>query len=307
MRLFRYPFTAMGSPCEFQLYASGQTLADRAAASAEAEIRRLESTYSRYRDDSVVTVINRSAGDPGGLTLDAETAGLLDYAAAAWEQSDGLFDLTSGVLRRVWDFKNRRVPAQADIDAVLPFVGWNLIQWRRPHLTLAAGMELDFGGLVKEYAADSASRVCRDAGIEHGLVELGGDIAVMGPHPDGAAWQVGIRNPRCPEIAIASVELGASAIASSGDYERYFETNGRRYCHILNPKTGWPVQGLASVSVIAAQCLVAGTASTVAMLKGSESGARWLQELGLPYLTIDAGGGFSGTLQARRSRPSPRA
>lgn len=300
MRLFRYPFTAMGSPCEFQLYASGQTLADRAAMRAEAEIRRLESRYSRYRDDSVVTAINRSAGDMRGLTLDTETAGLLDYAAAAWEQSDGLFDLTSGALRRVWDFKNQRVPSKAAIESVLPFVGWNQIQWQRSHLTLPAGMELDLGGLVKEYAADSASRVCREAGIAHGLVELGGDIALLGPHPNGSSWQVGVRNPRHPETAIASVELGAGAIASSGDYERYFEANGRRYCHILNPKTGWPVQGLASVSVIAAQCLVAGTASTVAMLKGPESGTQWLQELGLSYLNIDAAGALSGTLQTRR-------
>lgn len=300
MRLFRYPFTAMGSPCELQLYAADAARANGAAARAEAEVRRLEARYSRFREDSITTAVNRSAGAARGLEMDAETAGLLDYAAMAWAQSGGLFDLSSGVLRRVWDFKGKRVPSQAAIDAVLASVGWDKLRWQRPRLMLPAGMELDFGGLVKEYAADSAARVCREAGLAHGLVDLGGDIALIGPHPDGSAWQVGVRHPRRSDAAIASVELGAGAIASSGDYERFLEMDGRRYCHILNPITGWPVQGLASVSVIAEQCLVAGTASTVAMLLGPEQGARWLQELGLPFLGVDAGGGLSGTLQMRR-------
>jgi thiamine biosynthesis lipoprotein len=294
MRLHHYPFKAMGSPCELQLYADSPAAAGAAAEQALAEVRRLEAQYSRYRDDSVTTRINRSAGDPRGVEVDAETAGLLDYAATAWEQSGGLFDLTTGVLRRAWDFKAKRVPTPEEIAEVLPLVGWDKLRWQRPILTVPAGMELDFGGYVKEYAADSAARVCRAAGIRHGLVELGGDIALVGPHPDAAPWQVGVRNPRDPEAAVARIPLRQGAIASSGDYERYFEQGGRRYCHILNPKSGWPAQGLRSVSVIAAQCLVAGTASTVAMLMGPDEGPCWLDSLGLPYLCVDQ----SGTLKS---------
>lgn len=297
MQLFHHHFTAMGSPCEFRLYAADQVLAEIAAKVAEAEVRRLELRYSRYRDDSVTTRINRSAGDPRGVEVDEETAGLLDYAQTAHDQSDGLFDITSGVLRRAWDFKAKRVPLQAQIDAVLPLVGWNRIVWQRPRIVLpVAGMELDFGGYVKEYAADCAVRVCRETGIRHGFVELGGDIAVVGPHPDGSPWQVGVRNPRDPDRAIAAIELASGAIASSGDYERFFEQDGRRYCHILNPVTGWPAEGLAAVSVVADQCLVAGTASTVAMLKGLQEGPRWLNALSLPYLCTDTVGRVSGTL-----------
>lgn len=298
MTLQRHRFTAMGGPCELLLYGADAEAA-RAFAAAEAEVRRLEARYSRYRDDSVISTLNRSAGDPAGFEPDEETAALLDYAQTAWRESDGAFDLTTGVLRKAWDFKARRVPAQAELDALLPRVGWQRLSWRRPHLSLPEGMELDLGGVVKEYAADRARDLLHAAGWRHGLVELGGDIAIVGPHPDGTPWRVGIRHPRDPEHAIAAVELRAGAIATSGDYERFFEEKGRRYCHLLDPATGWPVEGLASVSVVAAQCLVAGTASTVAMLKGRRPGGDWLESLGLAHLCVAADGTLSGTLPAR--------
>lgn len=290
----------MGSVCEVRLYAADAQRAQVQADAAQAEVRRLEKIYSRYLDDSVTTRINRSAGDKRGVEVDAETAGLLDYAQAAWEQSEGLFDITSGVLRRVWDFKSGRIPSQSEIDGTLQLIGWDKLKWQRPHLALPrAGMELDFGGYVKEYAADRAAQACRDAGARHGFVELGGDISLIGPHPDGAPWEVGVRNPRNPEVAIAQISLSSGGIASSGDYERFFERDGKRYCHILNPLTGWPVNGLAGVSVVAEQCLIAGTATTIAMLKGSVEGPEWLEELGLRHLHIDTRGKISGNLQSR--------
>lgn len=298
MRIFTSSFKAMGGPCELRLHAPDAASGDRHAAAAQAEILRLEQRYSRYREDSITTRINRAAGTGQSVELDEESAALLDYAHTAWEQSGGLFDITSGVLRRVWDFKARRVPSPHEIARVLPLIGWDKVRWRRPHLLLPlAGMELDFGGYVKEYAADRAAEAARAAGAQHGFVELAGDIAVIGPHPDGAPWQVGIRHPRAPEQAMASIPLRHGAIASSGDYERYFEHDGRRYCHILNPKTGWPVEGLASVSVVAEQCLIAGTASTVAMLKGPIEGPAWLETLGLRHLCMDTRGRLGGTLE----------
>ena len=292
----------MGSLCEVRLYAPDAARARRQVDAAQAEVGRLEKIYSRYLDDSVTTRINRSAGDASGVEVDAETAGLLDYAQAAWEQSEGLFDITSGVLRRVWDFKAGRIPEQNEIDNTLQLVGWNKLSWQRPHLVLPhSGMELDFGGYVKEYAADRAAQACRDAGARHGFVELGGDIALIGPHPDGAPWEVGVRNPRKPEVAIAQIALTSGGIASSGDYERFFERDGKRYCHILNPRTGWPVNSLAGVSVVAEQCLIAGTATTIAMLKGAVEGPEWLAELGLRHLYIDTQGKISGNLAAKNS------
>jgi thiamine biosynthesis lipoprotein len=300
MNVFSQGFKAMGGPCEVRLYAADAVHAETWAAAAKAEILRLEQRYSRYREDSLTTRVNRSAGDARGVEVDAESAGLLDYAQTAWAQSEGLFDITSGVLRRVWDFKAGRIPAPEELAAILPLVGWDRLRWDKPRLVLpVAGMELDFGGYVKEYAADRAAQAARAAGARHGFVELAGDIALVGPHPDGAPWNIGIRHPRYPERAMASIPLASGAIASSGDYERYFELDGKRYCHVLNPKTGWPVQGLASVSVVAEQCLVAGTASTIAMLKGTQAGPSWLDELGLRHLCMDGRGVLAGTVQHR--------
>lgn len=271
-----------------QLHAGDEAQWQRACSAAQAEVLRIEGKYSRYRADSAVGRINASAGDVAGIEVDDETAALLDYAATAHEQSEGLFDATSGVLRRVWDFKSQRLPTQQAIDEVLPLIGWQRLHWQRPRLVLpVAGMQLDFGGFGKEYAADRAAAVLQAGGIRHGLVDLGGDIRVVGPHPDGSPWRIGISHPRAPQTAIALIDLPAGAIASSGDYERYFEIDGVRYSHVLDPRSGWPVQGLAAVSVMAEQCLIAGTATTIAMLRGN-AGADWLEELGLPWLAVTA-------------------
>jgi len=297
MQARKLGFKAMGSPCELHLHAESQARFDAIGEAALAEVARLEQKYSRYRDDSLAFRINASAGDESGIDLDEETASLLDYAALAWQQSGGLFDISSGVLRRAWNLRSGRLPAQAEIDALLPLVGWDKVRWQRPHLVLPLpGMQLDFGGYVKEYAADRVAAQCRELGLRHGLVDLGGDLAVVGPHPDGSPWRVGIRHPRAPEGAIASLALTTGGVATSGDYERCMVVHGQRYAHLLNPKTGWPVPGLASVTVAASHCLIAGTASTITMLKGGRGGPAWLDRLGLPNLRVDADGELSGPL-----------
>ena len=289
----------MGSPCELRLYAALESSLELAAESGIAEVRRLERKYTRYRDTSLTTAINRSAGDLSGIKVDRETAALLDYADVCFQQSGGLFDITSGVLREVWDFRSQHVPSQSEVDAVRQRIGWDRVHWQRPRLVLPErGMQIDFGGLVKEYAVDRCAEQCRALGIRHGLVDLGGDLATIGPHPDGSPWIVGIRDPRNPHEALASVPVSRGAVASSGDYERFIVVDGVRYGHILNPATGWPVEGLAGVSVIAPQCLIAGTASTIALLKGERGGATWLDELGLANLRITRSGRVSGTIAA---------
>jgi thiamine biosynthesis lipoprotein len=299
MLLARHPFRAMGSPCELHAYGESRAFCDALIELVVGEVQRLEQKFSRYRDDSVTSAINASAGDPAGVVVDDETAALLDYAATAHASSEGLFDPTSGVLRRVWNLKSGRVPSQAEIDAILPLVGWSRLAWKRPRLVLPrAGMQLDFGGFVKEYAADRAAELSRARGARHGLVDLGGDLAVIGPHPDGKPWVVGIRDPRAPEGAMACVRLSAGGIATSGDYERCMVVDGVRYTHVLDPRTGRPVTGLRSVSVVADQCLIAGTATTVSMLMGESAGLRWLDELGLPNLRMNSAGEISGTLAA---------
>ena len=288
----------MGSPCELRLYAENKSSVNQVASDAMAEINRLEKKYSRYREDSVTTKIKNSAGNSCGIEVDSETTLLLNYAQVGYEQSAGLFDISSGILRKVWDFRSNKVPAQNAIEALLPLIGWNKLTWKPPLLSLPMqGMELDFGGYVKEYAADVVANFCRCAGIQGGLVNLGGDICIIGPHPDGKPWKVGVRHPRNPNIPMSFVMLFKGGLASSGDYERFMLVDGVRYGHILNPQTGWPVNSLASASVYAEQCVVAGTSSTIAMLKGEQQGSAWLEQLGLPYLCMNQNEELFGTLK----------
>lgn len=287
MELYRFPFLAMGGPCELQLYADDEGTAAWVAAAAIAEVERIEARYSRYRDDSLLAQINRQAAVAGSVRVDAETAALLDYAWLCYRKSDGLFDISAGLLRRAWNFDCARLPAPEEIAPLLASIGLDKVRWQSPELFFPlAGMELDFGGIAKEYAADQAAAVCAAAGIGHGLVELGGDICVIGPHPDGAPWVIGIRDPRDPGCVLTVVELKEGAIATSGNYERHIEVDGVRYCHILNPRTGWPPRGLAAVSVVSSHCLVAGSIATIALLKG-EAGQSWLHDMGGQYIWVD--------------------
>lgn len=286
----------MGSPCAIQLYALGAKKGERAAQSAIDDVRRLEALYSRYREDSFLSEINRTASLGGRISVDDETAGLLDYADTCYRQSGGLFDITSGILRRVWDFKSGKLPDSWAIDGIMEKIGWHQLKWERPVLAFdTPGMEIDFGGVVKEYAVDRAAALCLEAGVQHGIVNLGGDIKVIGPHPDGSPWRVAIRHPRRSGEILEALMLDSGALASSGDYERCIVLNAVRYGHVLNPKTGWPVRHMAAVSVVSDFCVVAGSASTIGMLK-EERGPGWLKELGLPHLWVDVNGRAGGPL-----------
>ena len=300
LNYYHYDFKAMGSPCSIQLYANNSEIGDQVAKIAINDVYRLEARYSRYRKDSFLSEINYTAAQGGSIVVDDETAGLLDYAATCYQQSDGLFDITSGILRRIWNFKSGSIPTHEAIESVLEKIGWHQLDWRRPILTFAvSGMEIDFGGVVKEYAVDRAASLCRNAGILHGIVNLGGDIRIIGPHEDGNPWQIAIRHPRQPHSILTSLSLYSGALASSGDYERCIMLNGMRYGHILNPKTGWPTSYMTAVSVIGEFCLVAGSASTISMLKDKQ-GPDWLNELGLPHIWMNVYGEVGGFLETRK-------
>jgi thiamine biosynthesis lipoprotein len=276
-----------------RLCADDEALAQRWAQAAIDEVRRIEAKFSRYTDDSVTTRINRAAGGPP-LTVDDETAALLDFGATLWTSSGGRFDLTSGVLRRAWRFDVPRLPTQEEIDALRTQVGWSGVTWEPDAHRLCLprdGMEIDFGGLGKEYAADRAAGVLLAVGARHGFVNLGGDVRAIGPAPDGAPWRIGIQHPRGQAGAtMAAIDLVTEGLATSGDYERYIEVNEQRYCHILDPRTGWPTPHWQSVSVVAPVCVAAGACSTVAMLMPRDEALAFLREQGVGFLAVDAAG-----------------
>jgi thiamine biosynthesis lipoprotein len=280
----------MAAENEVQVHAEDARFAESAAARAIAEVKRIEAKYSRYLADSVVSRINRAAGG-AAVEIDAETQGLLMFAGACHEQSAGAFDATSGVLRRAWRFDGGRVPGEAELAPLVALIGWPRVELTAHSVRLPlAGMELDFGGFGKEYAVDRAALVLRDMGAQSALVNLAGDLVILGPQPDASPWRVGIRHPRHDGMLLATLPVSSGGIATSGDYERFVEVDGVRHSHILDPRTGHAVRSFQSVTVHAGSCLIAGSASTIAMLKGEEEGLAWLEMLGLSHLCVRANG-----------------
>ena len=296
MRTFRIPFKAMASACELVLAVDDEPAAQAIARAAIAEVQRIEAKYSRYQPDSIVSRINAAAGGQA-VACDDETWSLLNYADSLYQSSDGLFDITSGVLRRAWNFYDHRLPAPADLEALRQLIGWQRVEREGQAVRLPeAGMELDFGGFGKEYAADRAGAVLAARGLRHGYVNLAGDMRMLGPKPDGSPWMIGIQDPRDKTAILATIPVDRGGLATSGDYERYFELDGKRYCHILDPRNGQPVTHWRTVSVVAPLAVVAGNCATIAMLKQSD-GLAFLEACGMNYLAVDQ----SGTVHVKRA------
>lgn len=281
-------FQAMASPCELLIDVDDEPLARQLLDIAHNETLRIEQKFSRYRDDSIIQRINRSAGET--IEVDAETAALLDYAQQCYQLSGGLFDITSGVLRQVWRFDGSdRIPSRARVKKVLPLIGWPRIDWQPPTIRLPRGMEIDFGGIGKEYAVDRSARLIAETNRASVLINYGGDLFVNRPRRNGRGWFIGIENPDSSapltqgQESLQNFELRHGGIATSGDARRYLLARGKRYSHILNPTTGWPVEHAPrSVTVAAATCIEAGLLATFAMLHGAEA-ERFLNDEGVQY------------------------
>ena len=300
LKVHRQPFKAMGSACEVVLASHTQNEAESMAKLAIDEVLRIERTYSRYTTDSIIAKINQQAGC-GAVQCDDETWALFKFASQLFDQSDGLFDITSGVLRQAWDFKNPEVPSSQKLEALLPLVGWEKVVLQDQSIALPlAGMEIDLGGFGKEYAADRAAQVLKEKGVTHGYVNLAGDMRFLGPKPTGEPWMIGIQDPRALDQVVATLPITMGGLATSGDYERYFELNGQRYCHVLNPKTGMPVSYWRSVSVTSPATVVSGCTTTMAMLKEAE-GLAFLQATGFDFFAID----HTGKVHLRQETQAP--
>ncbi len=296
LRLINYHFHAMGSPCSAQFYASNKKQEKEAKQGIKNSVEVLESRYSRYRESSLISRINAAAGLGKPIPIDSETAALLTYAEQCYQESAGLFDVTSGILRRLWSPSKTRLPSQQAIDALLPLIAWHKVQWSNKQIYLPeVGMQLDFGGIVKEYAADTVAHLLYQQGIRSGIVELGGDVKIIGAQPNGEGWPIGIRDPRQPDKTAFTLSLKSGALASSGDYERFQLIDGVRYSHLMNPKTGLPVTGLSGVSVLSEHCVIAGSVATIAMLKGKH-GRAWLDENEVTYFCCSSDGKVQQTM-----------
>lgn len=255
----------MGSPCELLCEAGSAGDAKEFAELVAAEAWRIEEKLSRYIDGNIIYQINSAGGKP--VTVDAEIAQMLDFAQSLYEMSDAAFDITSGVLRRAWTFDGSdNIPSKPAVKALLSLVGWDKTDWQSPILTLPAEMQIDLGGIGKEYAVDRAVAIMREQGNTPCLVNFGGDLAVTGPPQLRKVWTVGIESA---DDFTKLIELRHGALATSGDARRFLMKDGIRYGHVIDPRTGWPVaEAASSITVAADTCTQAGMLSTLAMLKG---------------------------------------
>ncbi len=266
-------FRCMASPCEVLLDTSDADEARPLLEMAELEAMRIEHKFSRYRDDNIVYQINNSGGT--AVTIDEETLRLIEFADQCYQISDGLFDITSGVLRTLWNFNGSdQLPSQSEIDKILKYIGWDKVEWNQNQIILPAHMEIDFGGIGKEYAVDRVLGLLQQQTSLSMMVNFGGDCHANAPQSNGQPWVTGIENPRRSGQASDVIRLNHGALATSGDAYRFLEKDGLRYSHIINPNTGWPAANSPrSVTVAAATCIEAGILSTLAMLQGEDAEA----------------------------------
>ena len=276
-------FSAMASPCELLTDVADQAKAQQLLDIVAEEAWRIESKFSRYANGNIIHQINNSNGH--AVTVDAETAQLLNFSSHLYELTEGGFDITSGILRKVWSFKGKiGVPNKAGVARVLEFVGWDKAVWDDPTLTLQPGMQLDLGGIGKEYAVDRAGQLVNALTDASCLINFGGDLVVTKPRQDGQPWSVGIERPDSQGgNASRLIMLRQGGLATSGDTKRFVLKNGKRYGHILDARTGWPVEDAPrTVTAAGDTCIEAGMLTTIAMMQGAEA-REFLEAQGVRY------------------------
>lgn len=288
---WRGSFMAMASPCEVLIDTDDESQAKKIYHIVKTEALRIENKFSRYRNDNIIYQINNANGQ--SVKVDTETANLLNYADQCYKLSEGLFDITSGVLRQAWKFDGSdNIPNQETINKLLPLIGWNKISWNNPYLTINKKMQIDFGGIGKEYAVDRAALLIKNENLNSTLINFGGDIYALGPRRNNLPWHISVIDPLSNQTSNKKknqknkqprIELKKGAIATSGDLNRFLLKENIRYSHILNPKTGWPIlDAPRQISVLAPSCLEAGMLSSFACLQGGNA-AQYLESQNIDF------------------------
>ena len=282
-KIQKITFQAMASPCEFLLYSQDKSLAQWAARKGIAEVRRFEAKFSRYIKGNLCWQINHSQGNP--VLIDRETKTLLDYGKSIYQLSDGEFDLTAGILSKIWRFQPGEVPpTSTQVNEMLAHIGFNRIKYDETEMTMPSNMGLDFGGIGKEYCVDQLVKLlaekCQPLSVSF-MVNLGGDLSAVNYNSEDPPWVVGLEGVESGNNLPAVIKLSQGAVATSGSTKRGFEYQGKHYAHIMNAKTGYPVQGAPrSISVFASSCSLAGSMSTLAHIQGDKA-EKFLADCGI--------------------------
>lgn len=296
-RLLKVTRTSLHTITSMTVVTGNEQQAQQAIDAAYREMERLGQMLNFYADDSELTSINKNAGIRP-VKVSPETFDVIQKAVFASENTEGAFDATVGPLVKLWDFKKGVIPDKDDIEELLDQVGYQNIVLDSAAQTVYLkedGAQIDLGGILKGYAADKASLVLQKNGISSGIVTVGGEVRAFGNKPDGTPWIVGIQNPRQKgpnDEVIATIALSNRSISTSGDYIKFFEKDGVRYHHILNPKTGYPAEQCGSVTVIANDGVTADGFSKIFVL-GPEKGLKIAKKVGFDAIFIDCNGKIS--------------
>ena len=293
----KYARTLMGTVVEITLVGSDDARLNAAAEAAFDEIKRLEGLMSHYKDDSDVAKVNRTAGKEA-VTISKETMDVIDASLKVSQITNGTFDITMGVLGKVWHFtKDDRgemtVPSRAEVEKLLPLIDYRqiIIDKKNNTAKLAKqGMRINLGGIAKGYITGKAVEMLKRHGIKKGIVHAGGDMAVFS-ESDNAPWLIGVQDPRNKDKISGTLKVANAAIATSGDYERFLIKDGTRYHHIMDPSTGFPANKCRGVTIVAKDSTLADALSTAVFVMGPDDGMKLIETLpDVDGLIIDADG-----------------
>lgn len=276
-------FFLMDTFVSLQVYADSPAVARAAIDKARAEMAQLEQILSAHNDESDLAKLTATAGI-APIKVHAGTFSLIEHAQKLAQATTGAFDITVGPVLALYSFSpgKEQFPTDEQLIQVLPLVDWQRVKLdaEKEEVFLSlTGMALDLGAVAKGYIVDCGLRILKAEGVKYGLINAGGDIGFLGPKPDGNPWKVGLKNPVNPAGNFAIIELSGGAIATSGDYERFFFAKGRRYHHIIDPRTGIPADQCRSVTILADDAELADILSTAVFVLGPKAGLSFVETL----------------------------
>ena len=284
LEVFKKSLILMGNRFELSAVAAEQQIADAQIESGIIEIQRIEKLLTTYSDDSQTNDINRNAGIKP-VKVDQEVFNLIERSIKISDLTQGAFDITYGSIdKSLWNFdvNMKKLPDAETAKKAVRLINYKNIILDNTNRTVflkEEGMRIGFGGIGKGYAADRAKMVMKDNGCESGIVNASGDLTVWGSQPDGSDWTVGVVNPNVKGEAFSYMSVTGLAIATSGNYEKYAVIDGKKYSHTISPKTGLPVSGIKSVTIITKSAEVADAMATPVMIMGINTGMDLINQL----------------------------
>ena len=280
-KIFRKSRVIMGTSVEIVVSQAEGKKAEEALEAGLREVQRIDSLMSNYREESELSRVNRNAGKKG-TKVSPDMLRVIRRALEFSSLSAGAFDVTIAPVFRLWNFREGKIPDEKSLREHLKKVDYRKIKIDHAGSSLflqEQGMEIDLGAIAKGYAADCASAVLKEKGIENFLINTGGDLKVNGSKAKGTAWTIGIRHPRLPAQMIAKLRPRQAGVATSGDYEKFFMQGGERYHHLLNPSTGMPAKECQSVTIMAPDAMDADALATVVFVLGPKKGLSLLERM----------------------------